>query len=58
MTLLEADLTGGLTAGIDQLPAALRELRTRMLELVESLDGDAWPAPSRCEHSLNGCSPP
>lgn len=41
MTLLEADLTGGLTAGIDQLPAALRELRARMLELVESLEGDA-----------------
>lgn len=49
MTLLAADLTGGLTAGLDQLPAALRELRVRMLGLVESIDGDAWRAPSRCE---------
>ena len=49
MTHLEADLTGGLTAGLDQLPAALAELRTRTLALVESLDGGMWPAPSRCE---------
>lgn len=48
MTHLEASLTDGFTAGLDQLPAALRELRARMLEVVESLDGDAWRAPSRC----------
>ena len=49
MTLLEADLAGGLTAGLDQLPAALRALRVRTLGLVEGLDDDAWRAPSRCE---------
>lgn len=49
MTLLEADVTRGITAGLDQLPVALRELRVRMLRLVEGLDDDAWGAQSRCE---------
>lgn len=48
MTAITADRLDGVTAGLDQLPLALRALRRRLIGLTGRLDADAWAGPSRC----------
>ncbi len=48
MTAITADRQDGITAGLDQLPVALRALRGRLIGLGEGLDDAAWTGPSRC----------
>jgi hypothetical protein len=45
---ITADRRDGITAGLAQLPVAMRALRGRLLDLADGLDDAAWSGPSRC----------
>lgn len=62
--MLSADVLAGFGAGLDELPIALRSLRTRQLDLCRRLADDDWGRQSRCHlwtvhdvvrHVRDGC---
>jgi uncharacterized protein (TIGR03083 family) len=62
--MLSADVLAGFGAGLDELPVALRSVRTRQLDLCRRLADDDWGRQSRCHlwtvhdvvrHVRDGC---